>query len=198
MHPPLTGALSILLVFMKRALAMVVYLLLCAFTVAPFCVLFLIYGFPPNVQSPRSLANFLLCVWSYEDPTLRFVDRVQVTLLTISTFLLLPTLGFFWQLDELLYGAKLDKVEITAPLFLMSAPRSGSTQFSRYLDEDDQLTGPCGLQELFPYLWMWHVVQRTLGRVLTKEWVSTKLEKGIPPELAERHGRCAVCSDLRQ
>ncbi len=42
-------------------------------------------------------------------------------------------------LDELLYGKKLDQIPLEDPLLVISAGRSGSTQITRYLEDDPDL-----------------------------------------------------------
>ncbi len=98
-----------------------------------------------------------------------------------------PLVGLAWLLDELLYGRTLNKTEIVAPLFVISGGRSGSTQMARYLEMDPSVTAPNLLQSMFPYLWLWRLAPRTIGRILTPEKVRARIEAMMPPELRERH-----------
>jgi hypothetical protein len=101
--------------------------------------------------------------------------------------LLTPVLGLAWLLDEALYGRTLAATPVEAPLFIVSADRSGSTQITLYLAEDPNLVAPNLLQCMFPYLWLWRLAPRTIGRVVSKEQARAKIQSMMPPELLERH-----------
>jgi hypothetical protein len=98
-----------------------------------------------------------------------------------------PFWGSAWLIDELLYGRKLDNVQIVAPLIEISAGRSGSTQIARYLEDDTSLSAPSFLQSVFPYLWMWKLAPYTIGLFLSKAKVHELFEQMLPPEFKERH-----------
>jgi hypothetical protein len=40
---------------------------------------------------------------------------------------------------------------------------------------------------MFPYLWLWRLAPRTIGRLLTRDQVREKIRSMLPPELLERH-----------
>jgi hypothetical protein len=113
--------------------------------------------------------------------------RCWITLSIIQKVLLTPVWGLAWLVDELLYGRAMDAMPVTAPLFIVSAGRSGSTQMGLYLEEDPQFAAPNLLQSMFPYLWLWRLAPRTLGHFLTADQVRAKIRAMMPPELLERH-----------
>ena len=113
--------------------------------------------------------------------------RIVLTLTILQKVFAAPIKGCAWLLDELLYGRSLNATPVEAPFFVVSAGRSGSTQITRYLEEDPTLVAPNIIQCMFPYLWAWQLAPRTIGRFLTKEKVRTKLMGMMPPEGLERH-----------
>lgn len=105
----------------------------------------------------------------------------------IQKVAMIPVNGLAWLLDELLYGRKLNEIVIEEPVFVISAARSGSTQITRYLEQDDRLAAPNILQAMFPYLWLWKLAPKTIGRILTPDKVRERIQAMMPPELWERH-----------
>jgi hypothetical protein len=101
--------------------------------------------------------------------------------------LMTPLTGLAWLLDELLYGRTLNETAVVAPLFVISGGRSGSTQMARYLEADPCVTTPNLLQCMFPYLWLWRLAPRTIGRMMSAEQVRARIKAMMPPELLERH-----------
>lgn len=154
-----------------------------------FAILAAIFGWPPTVPRSGQLLRYLGLAWTADPPPpgLPVRSRIWITLLVLQKGLLIPVQGIAWLIDEMLYGRALDSVEVTAPLIEISAGRSGSTQIARYLEEDPALVAPNLLLSLFPYLWLWRLAPRTVGRWMTKETVRHKIESLLPPELLERH-----------
>ena len=70
---------------------------------------------------------------------------------------------------------------------MISAGRSGSTQITRYLEDDPDLIAPNLIMSMFPYLWLWKLAPVTIGRVMTPDKVRAQIKKLMPPELIERH-----------
>mgnify|MGYP002624491244 FL=1 len=128
-------------------------------------------------------------MWSVQPPPpgLSRRARVWLTLSILQKLLLTPLAGLAWLLDELLYGNALNETAVVAPLFVISGGRSGSTQMTRYLEADPTLTAPTLLQCMFPYLWLWRLAPRTIGRMVTAETVRARIKAMVPPELLERH-----------
>ena len=149
----------------------------------------LIWYRPPNVPYTAQVKRYLQLAWSVQPPApgLSWRARLWLTLSILRKWFMTPIMGLAWLLDELLYGRALNATPLVAPFFVISGGRSGSTQIARYLEADPTLTAPNLLQCLFPYLWLWRLAPRTLGRFLTPEKVRARLEAMMPPELLERH-----------
>jgi hypothetical protein len=149
----------------------------------------LIWYRPPNVPRLTQAMRYLKLAWTVDPPTpgLPAWARLWISLKIVQKVLLTPVLGLVWLIDELLYGPALDATPVVAPLFVVSAARSGSTQIALYLDDDPALAAPNILQSMFPYLWLWRLAPRTVGRLLDKDQIRAKIRSMMPPELLERH-----------
>jgi hypothetical protein len=149
----------------------------------------LIWGWPPNVPRLAQVARYLRLIVTVRPPPpgLTVLVRLRLVLAVLRKVAVIPVWGLAWSLDELLYGRALDRTPIVAPLIEISAARSGSTQLARYLEQDPRLAAPSFLQAVFPYLWLWRIAPRTLGRFIDREMVRRKLESMMPPEFLERH-----------
>lgn len=149
----------------------------------------LIWGRPPNVVHLAQVSRYLRLAWVVQPPApgLSWQTRVWLTNNIIRKLLLIPFTGSAWLLDELLYGRTLNKLDVIKPLFVISGGRSGSTQISRYIEADPTVTAPNLLQCMMPYLWLWRLAPRTIGRFITPDGVRTRLEAIMPPEVLERH-----------
>jgi len=175
--------------FVPRLIAL---FLLSAFTL-PLWLLYwlgqLIWYRPPNVPRADQVRRYLSLTWTVQppDPGLPFFARVWITLSIYQKWILTPVLGLAWLVDEMLYGRTLDEVEVHAPFFVISAGRSGSTQITRYLEADPSLEAPNIIQCMFPYLWLWRLAPRTIGRLISPEKVRQRIQATMPPELWERH-----------
>jgi hypothetical protein len=147
------------------------------------------YGWPPTVPRMRQAVRYLRLIWTEAPPPpgLLTLQRFWLTLKVIEKMVAIPFGGLAWILDEVLYGKELSAIEVRAPLIEISAGRSGSTQLARYLEEDPSLAAPSLLQCFFPYLWLWRLAPKTLGRFFSENWVCEKLQAMMPAELLERH-----------
>lgn len=148
-----------------------------------------IWGWPPNVPRLWQARRYLRLAWTVKPPPpgLPLGVRLWVTIELLRKCALVPFSGLAWQLDEALYGRQLRQVQVKEPLLEISAGRSGSTQLARYLEEDPHLVAPSLLQCTFPYLWLWRLAPRTIGRLVTPERVRHKIESMMPPEFLQRH-----------
>jgi hypothetical protein len=144
---------------------------------------------PPNVPYAKQVVRYLRHTWtvSPENPNLPIFGRIWLSLSILDFYIGSPMRGIAWLLDELLYGKALNSVPVREPVFVISAGRSGSTQITRYIEEDDRLVAPNILQCMFPYLWLWQLAPKTIGRILTPEKVQQMIQTAMPSELRERH-----------
>jgi hypothetical protein len=149
----------------------------------------LVWGVPPNVMRLPRILRYLRYTFTAQPPPpgLPAARRAWILLLVLRKLAALPFWGLAWQLDELLYGRRLDAVELRAPLLEISAARSGSTQLARYLEDDPEIRAPAMLQFVFPYLWLWRLAPRTIGRFFTAARLRQQMEARLPREFLERH-----------
>jgi len=149
----------------------------------------LIWYRPPNTPRLDQAIRYLKLTWTVQPPSpgLSTLKRFWLTMQIVSRVLQTPLWGLVWLTDELLYGRALNATPVIEPLFVVSAGRSGSTQIGLYLDEDPDLAAPNLLQAMFPYLWLWRLAPRTIGRILTPDKVRARVRSMMPPELLERH-----------
>lgn len=166
---------------------------------APFWPIYLILrifmGRPPSVPTlGRILRAAWLILTARPEPPLTLAMRAGLALDLGFRLSLMGLWGFAWLLDELLYGRALREVRIEAPIFEISAARSGSTQLAHYLEDDPQVVAPSVLQIIAPFLWVWKIAPRfefLLSRVrLAKLTFDTQ-----PPEHHERHESDALRTD---
>ncbi|MCX4240455.1 sulfotransferase [Paraliomyxa miuraensis] len=186
-EPP--GAPRLVLLIVARTLTLVVLAVLTSWLWPLHLVARLRWGRPPNVPRLRQVRRYLRLIWIVRPPSpgLLLGTRVWLTLSVIRKVVLTPVWGLAWNLDWLLYGERLRSTAVVAPLLEISAARSGSTQLARYIEDDPRLAAPTVLQAIFPYLWLWRLVPRTLGRFITIEQARQRIESRFPPEFRERH-----------
>ena len=113
--------------------------------------------------------------------------RVILALALLGRGVLAPLWGLAWMLDELLYGRALDTVRVEAPIFELSAARSGSTQLARYLEEDPRICSPIVLHSVFPFLWFWALIPERLFERLGASRLNGLLVGDLPAEFVARH-----------
>ena len=149
----------------------------------------LIWYRPPNVPYLSQTLRYLKHAWtvSPENPKMPVFGRVWLSLSILQAYLNSPLVGIMWLLDELLYGRALNAIAVNEPFFVISAGRSGSTQITRYIEQDERLVAPSLLQTMFPYLWLWRLAPKTLGKFLTPDKVREMIATTMPKELWERH-----------
>lgn len=152
-------------------------------------LLAVVFGRPPNVPTVAEVALYLRAAWTERPPPpgLPFAHRLRLTQLVLRTVVLAPVVGSAWLLDELFEGRALRRFALRAPLFEVSAGRSGSTQLARYLEDDAAFSAPSILQAMFPYLWLWRLLRGLGAGRLDRARVAAKVEGALPPEFVERH-----------
>lgn len=144
---------------------------------------------PPNLTP---LARILRCLgWIAAErvppPGLSDAGRIALALSVLQHWAVAPLFGLAWFLDELLYGRALRRVAITAPLFELSAARSGSTQLAHYLEDDPRICAPSLLQSFLPYVWLWRLAAAVPARLVSRERVRQAVLGLFPPAYLERH-----------
>ncbi|MCB9542307.1 MAG: sulfotransferase [bacterium] len=171
-----------------RAVGVAVAGLLVAPLWAPLLVGAAVWGHPPTAARARDGARVLRRLWRRRPgPGVATLDRLSLTVTIARMVALAPLPGLAWLVDELLYGRALSAVRVRAPIFLVSAARSGSTQLAHELENDPRVVAPTMLQILWPYLWLWRLAAPTLGRLLGRARVRAIFRRLMPPEFLERH-----------
>ncbi|MFT4974714.1 MAG: hypothetical protein ACI8S6_000597 [Myxococcota bacterium] len=148
-----------------------------------------VWGWPPHAPRLSRMRRYLGLAWTERPPPpgIAPLSRAWLTLMLLQKLALVPVVGLAWYLDEVLFGRRLDGTPIKAPLILLSAARSGSTQISHYLTEDPRLAAPSVMQIVWPYLWLWRIVAPTLGRVVPHAWPHALMDTMSSEEFIQRH-----------
>lgn len=120
-------------------------------------------------------------------PGVRLAVRVGVALTLFIDWALVPLAGLAWYLDTLLYGRALREIRIVAPIYEISAARSGSTQLAHYLEDDPGIRAPSVLQTSYPYIWLWKLAAATLGRILNPDTVRKLVKRRFSEAFLQRH-----------
>lgn len=154
-----------------------------------YLVLAAVYGRPPNLPRWSQIGRYLraACTVSPPPPGLPWLHRLWLITSVLMRVATRPLTGLLWLVDEVLYARTLDAMQLSAPLFEISAGRSGSTQLAHYLEDDPHLLAPTLLQSLVPYLWVWRLAAATVGRWVHRDTVRRRVEGLLPPEFLERH-----------
>jgi hypothetical protein len=155
----------------------------------PYGVLAAIHGRPPVVPRAAQFSRYLRATWNAAPPPpgLSLPRRLWITSRIVQKAAWLPVRGAAWLFDEVLYGRALDAQDVSAPLFEVSAGRSGSTQLARSLEDDPRLAAPSLFLAMFPYLWLHRLVSATVGRVVSPDTVRHTIETTLPKAFVERH-----------
>lgn len=146
-------------------------------------------GRPPNVSPLSQFARYFRLIWTASPghPGCGLLRRIWLTVSVVRKGTLLPVWGLAWMADEVAFHNALNNNPVVSPLIEISAGRSGSTQLARYLEDDPHLVAPSLLQTLFPYVWLWVLVSKTVGRIVPPGRVQQLIRSRLPPELLERH-----------
>jgi hypothetical protein len=120
-------------------------------------------------------------------PGVAAVDRASIAVSLATRACVQPAFALAWWLDALLFGRALAAVDLRAPLFELSAARSGSTQLAHYLEDDPGLAAPSALRAFFPYLWLWRVADWTVACFITPAQLQALYVRSVPPAYLARH-----------
>lgn len=115
------------------------------------------------------------------------LDRWRLLLDLALTWCLAPVQGLAWMLDEVLFRRALAAHPVEAPLFEISAWRSGSTRLAHLLHHDPGLAAPAMAQLVLPYLWSWRLARLLLGGRVDPEAITRRVRASLPPAFVERH-----------
>lgn len=156
---------------------------------ALYAALRLVLPRPPHIPSLRRYLRLLYRIVCESPPPPGLPPRQRLFLLlhVLRRGAALPLRGLAWYLDDLLYGPALAGQRIVAPLFELSAARSGSTQIAHYLEDDPQLVTPTSGQTEVPYLWLWRIFEFAFAHGLSKDKLRELVHKSYPAEFLQRH-----------
>ena len=182
------GALQVLLHVVQLSIMLMLLLpvsIVCGLVYLP---LRLNFSRPPMVVSPKLRRYYVSKALTAQAPHGAITVSMRLRVLLNIAILVLagPLLGLAWFADELLFP-QYRQTPIVRPLFQISGARSGSTQMTHYLEAHPQVVTPIFLQQAFPYLWLWKLAPKTLGRLFSEEKVRSIFEKTLRPEFLQRH-----------
>ena len=148
----------------------------------------IIWGRPPTVSPWSRFYRYFTATLTEGKPEegIPFTNRILIFIIIFDYLVKLPIKGIGWFLDEIFYPSY-HKCEIKDPLFLVSAMRSGSTQFARYLEDDEEnFIAPMMVEAMFPYIWAWKLIAPILKMMGLKKCFD------VPPsmfggEMMKRH-----------
>ena len=135
--------------------------LIASATCLPFFLLgLLVWGLPPTVPLWSRICRYVTAVFTEGKPedSVPLANRIKVFMILFDFLIKVPINGVCWFLDELLYP-DYHKVDIKEPVFLITAPRSGSTQLGHYLEDDtENFIIPTVAEGMIPYIWVWKLL----------------------------------------
>ncbi|XP_065909040.1 uncharacterized protein [Dysidea avara] len=124
----------------------------------PFFVLGLfIWGLPPIIPPWSTFYRCFMAVFTEGKPkeNIPVTNRVLLFLILLASLIKVPVNGVCWYIDELVCSSY-HKVNIEEPVFMITAPRSGSSQLCDYLEKDsNNFITPVLAEGMFPYVWVW-------------------------------------------
>ncbi|MAA79590.1 MAG: hypothetical protein CL916_10055 [Deltaproteobacteria bacterium] len=150
----------------------------------PYLLLRIVVSRPPNIPSSKTVRRYLTkAVFAHEEVLISMRIRLFLNMLLFLS--ICPLFAFAWFLDDILfYGYR--SVSIIKPLFFITGSRSGSTQLSQYLEENPQIVSHPFLLQSFPYIWLWKLLPKLLGRWMSEDKVYKIVAGAIRPEFLER------------
>jgi len=139
---------------------------------------------PPNIPSPKTVRRYFLKTL-YAHPEVAVTMQISVLLNMLIFLSVCPLFAGAWYLDDVLYP-KYRRTLIQKPLFLITGSRSGSTQLSQYLEDNPQIVSHPLLQQSFPYIWMWKLLPRLLGRWFPEDKLTQMVSDTLRAEFLQR------------
>lgn len=180
---PAGTGMACLLILKQTLLLLLTTPLVLAFGL-PYLAIRLVVSRPPNIPSPKSVRRYLKKAILAHDNVLLSM-RIRLLLSMLLFLSACPLLAFAWYLDDVFFRGY-RRVSISNPLFLITASRSGSTQLSQYLEDNPQVVSHPFLLQAFPYIWLWTLVPKLVGRWFSEEKVYKMLTDVMRPEYLER------------
>ena len=150
----------------------------------PYLVIRIFVSRPPNIPSPTTVRRYLKKA-IFAHPEVLVLMRIRLFLSMLLFLSFCPLFAFAWYLDDVLFGGY-RRVSIVKPLFFITASRSGSTQLSQYLEDNPQIVSHPFLLQSFPYIWLWKLLPKLVGRWFSEEKVYKMLADVIRSEFVER------------
>ena len=148
----------------------------------------IIWGRPPTVSSWNRFYRYFTATFTEGKPEegIPFTNRILIFIIILDNLVKIPIKGVGWFVDEILYPSY-HKCEIKDPLFFISAARSGSTQMTDYLEDDEEsFIAPMVVEAMFPYIWAWKIIAPVIKSMGLKKYFE------VPPpmfgeEFKKRH-----------
>ena len=180
---PLPALMNILLFCVKTLLCLPVSAIF-----LPFYLLgLMIWGHPPLLPLWSRYGRYMIAAFTEGEPkdNIPFTNRITLFVVLLNLIVKVPINGVCWYLDELLYSGY-HKVDIQEPIFFITAPRSGSTQLTHYLEDDkENFITPTIVEALLPYVWYWKLVNPIITKLLGKKGLD--LSRYFGTEANKRH-----------
>ena len=123
-----------------------------------------IWGMPPMIPTWPSYSRYFIAAFTEGKPeeNIPITNRVLVFLMVLGSLIKIPIHGVCWYIDELIYSSY-HKVKIKKPVFMVTAPRSGSSQLQNYLQDDTMnFIAPTLAEGIIPYIWVWKLFTSVL------------------------------------
>ena len=147
-----------------------------------------IWGRPPTISPWRRFYRHFTATLTEGKPEegIPFTNRILIFIIVFDNLMKSPIKGVGWFLDEIFYPSY-HKCEIKDPLFLISAPRSGSTQLADYLENDEEnFIAPMFIEAVFPYIWAWRMIAPILKKIGLKKYFDVP-SSVFGEEMKKRH-----------
>ena len=119
------------------------FIYLASFLIAPF----------PYWPSYFSVARHVVA-----EQSISFTERMKLLNHLLKELLRCPVFALFWMLDEIFFS-NYKKVSLSAPIFVISQPRSGTTFLFRTLSQDaNSFLSLKHLEWRYPFISLWKVI----------------------------------------
>ncbi|MEC7987524.1 MAG: sulfotransferase [Myxococcota bacterium] len=163
--------------------------------ISPFTLLFGILYFlirivarrPPTIPNPKTVFYYIKrsLFWQTAHNEIVFSMRLRLLLSMFSFLAFCPMFALAWYIDDVFFPGY-RTTPIVRPLFIITGSRSGSTQLSQYLEENPQVVSHPLLLQIFPYIWLWKLAPKLLGRFFPEEKLVEVMKKTVPAGFLER------------